>query len=639
MLVYVVFFATLLCVIKLKLTENLKLNLLYSSLIFSTYIVLLTELLSFNTTLSAVYILPAWCLTLLPAVMYIQHKRKGFIESIKQFAIGARLYYKKITLYEKGGFMLFAIMVILIFTQGVLYPPNNWDSLTYHLPRIMYWLSNQNTDFFPTHVLRNLYQPPFTEYFIMHVNVVNGNDYLANSIQLFFLVLTALSAWLVLDCFKVTRLIKIICAILIVSIPSVELQASTTKNDIVCAFFVVTGIYFCINAYRSVNVVNYFFLGLTVGLGILTKGTSYIFMAPILVMFAALSLFKIILLRSYTIIYYGCITISLVALLNFNHYKRNYAVSGNILNVDKYESESYSIQKNSLATFNSNLLKNAGLHISYPLDKIYDPWLREYHKKNHIDINSPDLNYYGTPYNGAISASTHEDTVPNFLHFILISLGILFLTIYCMFRFRTALHLVIILVVLLMQIMLFNFYLKWQPWHTRLHIPLFVVGSVMICLAAYASKYFRFIVFLFLPFVLLNFFFLFTYNNLRPIVKNLTYTKNIDLNDSRFKKYFANQLHLYPEYNAVLKMIYRDNVNKLGLQLPEWEYPLLHSYYYERVRVKAINVNNITSGIGNANFPVEAVVANVNTDYILVNGIKLNNLTPNNSHIYYYRKK
>ncbi|WP_310379655.1 glycosyltransferase family 39 protein [Flavobacterium sp.] len=546
--------------------------------------------------------------------------------------------YKSFSFYEKTlvGFISFGLLLLLF--QGIIYPPNNWDSLTYHMSRIMYWLSNESVAHFPSHILRHLYQPPFAEYFILHLNLLNGNDYLSNSVQWLFLVFSIISIWSLLDYFKVSRFYKLLVAFLILTIPAVELQSSTTKNDIVCGFFIITAIYFSCKSYYESELKNFVFLGLTVGLGLLTKGTAYIFLTPILLLLALFILFKIIKTKQIKPLLNGCITLLIVFLINLGHYSRNFKINRNVLNIDETEAKAYSNEKMNGTLFLSNFLKNAGLHLGYPIQAEADSLIKGIHKKISIPVNNPETNYYGIPYEGAIKINTNEDCAPNVIHFFLILLSFFALGFNRFKNLKENKKQLLLGLIIIAQLVLFVGYLKWQPWHTRLHIPIFMLSVVLITVAANQSKWFKYIVLASIPLMMFSFYFYFVYNNTRPISTNREYTKNIHLLDNRFKKYFSNQPHLYGEYSEVLGAIYSNNSTKIGLMLSDWEYPLLYNFYYYPIKIVAVNVNNCTSGIPQNTENIDAIIANnQKTDFIIFQGRKYINQNPNHSYIWFYK--
>ncbi|MET0758933.1 MAG: glycosyltransferase family 39 protein [Flavobacterium sp.] len=244
----------------------------------------------------------------------------------------------------------------------------------------MYWLSNESVEHFPTHILRHLYQPPFAEYFILHINLLNGNDYLSNSVQWLFLIFTIVSIWALLDYFKVSIFYKLLAAFLIITIPTAELQASTTKNDIVCAFFIIAALYFSIKTYYEDNLKNYIFLGMAIGLAMLTKGTSYIFLAPVLLFFGIFTIYKLIKTKNYKILPHGFLLIFVVLLINFGHFSRNYKINNDILNIDETEAKMYSNDTMNASFLFSNFLKNVGFHLGYPILKESDILIKKFMK-------------------------------------------------------------------------------------------------------------------------------------------------------------------------------------------------------------------------------------------------------------------
>lgn len=612
----------------LSFEKNILLNILKSILSFGFIIFSITEFLSLINKLNIYGVIISW-VSIFIVLVFLIFKTKSkiynfnLLKIITTFSISEKIYLTSISL-----------IFLLLFYQGLIYPPNNWDSLTYHMSRIMYWLGNENVNHFPTHILRHLYQPPFAEYIITHLNLLQGNDYFSNSVQLLFLFFCFLPLNELLKIFAVNRSSRLLSFLFCITIPSVVLQATTTKNDIVCAFFILTTILFLFKVYKKVNLTNFVFLGLSIGLGMLTKGTFYIFILPSLLVFLAFFIASNLKQRTFNKIFLGLISVFFIFIINVGHFSRNYKINQDILNIDDTEHKMYSNEEMNGKYFISNLLKNVGLHIGYPFNDVYEDFILEFHDNHKIDINNSKLNFNGTKYGKPLDFETHEDLVPNTFHFLtLIVLGF-FLLIYSLLKKKYT-HLILLLLIVF-QISLFVFYLKWQPWHTRLHIPIFVFSSLLvgICLNLIKNKY---LLNLLVSFFLINFFFYFTYNSLRPIITNLKYTKNININDVRFKKYFANQISLYPEYSAVLNKMHEYNIKKIGLELYDWEYPLLSSYYYDHLKIVSINVVNITNKIQQDINDIDVIVSNNKGNELNFNGKTYINITPENKHICLYK--
>src|SRR5262249_12611735 len=87
-----------------------------------------------------------------------------------------------------GGFLLVDLVIAL------LAPPNNYDSQTYHLPRLEHWVAQGDVAFYPTVMDRQLAMAPGAEYLLLHLRLLAGGDALYNLVQFAAAVLGALVA-------------------------------------------------------------------------------------------------------------------------------------------------------------------------------------------------------------------------------------------------------------------------------------------------------------------------------------------------------------------------------------------------------------------------------------------------------------
>lgn len=632
MLLIIVF---LLLLVILNLKKGLFESGVRSILVFSFSTVFITESLSFFKWINVIGVYITWS-TITLFCLYLVYKNKNFSLVIFELKKLKTTFQNNFSKIEKGYVLIIFIFLFLLFLQGILYPPNNWDSLTYHMSRIMFWIGNESVNHFPSHILRHLYQPPFAEFVIMNVNLLNGNDYFSNSVQLLFLLASLFVVWEILSMFDFSRRLKLLALLLLISIPTVILQATNTKNDIIAGFFILCSILYLFKIYRNPIKEDFIYLGFTIGLGMLTKGTAYLFFLPVFFAFGMLFLKQIFIEKNFFVIKNLYLVVVIVLAINFSHFQRNYSLNRNVLNIDVQEAKNFSNENLSLKTTFSSFLKNVALHVPYPLNEPLDKIIHSIHDALNIDINSQQNNYLGIKYSKPYDFTTHEDYVPNFIHLLLI-LGAILVFVFHLKRKKdnkTLLYNVIMLIII-MQLLLFAFYLKWQPWHTRLHIPIFMSSSILVvCSLALLKR--NIVIQNVISVILIGSTFLFIiFNNLRPLIENGKLTKNISLSDSRFEKYFANQPQLYGDYKSVVKEI---NSNEtIGLIMSDWEYPLFYNYYFSYIKPVAINVNNITSKARSETPEVNSIVSNtINQAYIDYDGKRYFNISTKNSYLWIY---
>jgi len=625
--------------------EKLSQVFLKAVLLFSVVLVVITELLSTIHVLNFRYILFSWSVFLLLNVLFLYRQKEKFAGSINGIRKSILFNISQLSRFEKYLFYAATMMLVMVFIQGVVYPPNNWDSMTYHMARIPNWISHQSVEHYPTHIFRQLFQPPFSEYIILHCNILSRNDYFSNCVQFFYLLFSLFAISLVTDHFGLHKRLLLISIILTVTIPEVILQASSTQNDIVVAFFILCTLYFTLKTLKYSNPDNHIYLGLSAGLAVLSKGTAYVYILPILICYGSIVVVSLVRRRNFAVLKYPVLACVLCLSINAGHYYRNYKLSGNILGIDHLQTPARDFNENmTLPLLLSNVTKNAGMHMGpYPLSVFADKCIWELHHILHIDIratNFKDISFYIT------NIPNSENNAPNPLHLLLIIVSLVIILIHGAKHRKDSAEILVYIFIFLAQAILFSAIFKWTPWHSRLHIPLFMVSVPLICYAITLSKRFSKIMPAALLVMLLYAFGIVIFNRIRPFITvdhSMGFgkiTTNITIFDSRFKKYFACRDEVYNEYNVTRNLIQKMNCNAVGVELSDddWEYPLFMNSYNKEISPVSINVQNISKNIPPGAHEIDCIASTTtNKHFIEYRGKKFYNLFPGNTVIWLYR--
>lgn len=177
-------------------------------------------------------------------------------------------------LYILGFFVgvVYVIGAVLILTL----PQNNFDSMTYHLSRVGYWLQHRTLFPWPTPNPRQTTFPINAELGVMWTILFWGSDQMSGFVQ------WVSSLVLMITILGFSRLLGaslrqgIFAALIWAGLPQIILQSVTTMNDLVASAFLATAIYLFLIGLR-LNRNKYLLLsGLGIGLAIGTKSTVII---------------------------------------------------------------------------------------------------------------------------------------------------------------------------------------------------------------------------------------------------------------------------------------------------------------------------------------------------------------------------
>lgn len=365
-----------------------------------------------------------------------------------------------------GEWLAVAILVLVPLAelvQVLLAPPNTWDVLTYHLPRVMWWFQRHDIGFYPTNIDRQLYSGPFAEQLVAHCYAIAGGDRLAGLPQWLAGLGCAVAASRVALRLGGGRRTQLAAAVLAATLPIAVLEAPTAQNDVVTGFYVLAAVSLCLDdlvdrsAWWAIVGV-----GGALGVGSLTKGTALVVLPPFLLAWAVLRLRAN--WRTALLALVG--TGAVAALVMTPQTVRNEHAFGHAFgpttSVDQISSQTYApaaVTSTASRDLASNLLTPVR-----PLNRVLEHGVKTLHDWLGIGDSDPRTTFHGTRF--ALSWHPTEDHAANPLHLLLALAGVVLLL-----RRRHWYGLA-----LLASVVLFVGYLKWQPWITRLQIPVFLLG-------------------------------------------------------------------------------------------------------------------------------------------------------------------
>jgi hypothetical protein len=216
-------------------------------------------------------------------------------------------------------------------------------------------------------------------------------------------------------------------------------------------------------------------VGAALGLSILTKATAYPIAAPFVVWMGITTIRRLRFRGLAMVAAVGALSLMLCA----GHFYRNEKLFGSPLGPAS-EMPLYQPARYSVGTLASGVVRNVMIHLNTP-----DPWInarldaavRAIHTVFGLDDSDPATTYPGWRFVIARPALTDE-AAPNPLHLIVA----LAAAIEILRRLRGKPRRYIIS--LMISAGLFSLMIKWQPWASRLQLPMFVLAAPIVGLVS-----------------------------------------------------------------------------------------------------------------------------------------------------------
>lgn len=153
------------------------------------------------------------------------------------------------SLYEQHRFVFVTTIIFMAAIAGasILRSPDNGDSMTYHLPRIMHWIQNQSARYYGAGADIQIRYPALSEYLVGQLLVLGANDRLAN---LFQLAAYFISGGFVYEIGRRLHVSKRMCCFstwVFWCTPMAMAQAFSTQTDNIAGCFLMIYIYFLLD--------------------------------------------------------------------------------------------------------------------------------------------------------------------------------------------------------------------------------------------------------------------------------------------------------------------------------------------------------------------------------------------------------
>jgi 4-amino-4-deoxy-L-arabinose transferase-like glycosyltransferase len=568
-------------------------SVLLSALTWGILVTLITEGLSLFRLLTFSGLLVSWgAIGIILALIYLKplKKKEQSFPSSKT---------PKPSLFLR---LLLSSLIFIIVAVGLIAliaPPNNWDSMAYHMSRVVHWMQNQSVAHYPTTNLRQLYQGPWAGFAITHLQILSGGDRLANLIQWLSMIGSIVGVSLIAERLGADLRGQIFSAVACATIPMGILQSSSTQTDYVVSLWLVCFVYYGLlmiqNRMDEIHVPK---AGASLGLAILAKGTAYIYAFPFCIWFFLLGLKQLGWKIWKPLVVGGTIVLA----VNLGHYFRNFELFGSVLGA----SEGYKNDPLSFQFLISNIVRNLALHLSTPvrsLNLITIKAVQLIHLILGVDVSEPSMTFPPGQEFDIHSLINHEDLAGNPIHLLsIVVLSICFITNSTNLRRRKRFFLSSYLLAIVCGFILFCYLLTWSPWRSRLHLPLFVLSSAFIGVILSDIIKPKLANWIASALVLLSLIWVF-FNESRPLILNSQIiesgkVENI-FNMDRRDQYFINRPELQKPYTEAIRFVELQDCSSIGLLLGgnAWEYPLWaisQDNPNERVRLEYVNPANIT---------------------------------------------
>jgi len=495
-----------------------------------------------------------------------------------------QLYFSFSFTFRNKYFIAIIPLLLILLISSLFYPPNTWDSMTYHLGRVIHWIDNSSISYYDTNIKRQILFPPGAEYLILFLQLLSNGDYFAPFVQYLSYFIIVVTIPRVIREFGVKKYSNW-AYIFVATIPMAILQSTSTYNDLVSSVVTLSVAFYLIKELKnfkkkSLTINEIILLSIAVNASYMVKPTSLLVLIPFILIFIIkiiLTFLKntstIKLFSKWLLVFLLCsIMVSLPETI-----RRYNFLGGDWTKI----AQEYGIGGvyDSSVDFHTRL-PNIYNNLSYHKIPIFNDFLK-------FDSNQVTEIFH-----------INEGHIGNGIHLQIFLLSIVYY--FLMFIYLSK-YQKMILPLLIISWGALHWYVPWMPWNSRLQTPFFILSILLFILYELKTKslYQRIVhrVHLALFSILLIIGFSYSFqvaiqNNIRPFNFGAFFD-----NWNRDNSYYVWLPDLKKIDDSILKVAAENKIKKIGFYCNEdsYDYPL--SVRANRIGIKIEHILNIDSNI------------------------------------------
>ena len=262
---------------------------LYQLLVFA-----LAELTSLGHHFTAGSEAVAWATVVLIGVGLLW---RDLIGASKRLVLGLRRspwkrVRRSLDIDQVAGVAIIVVILAVLVVTGWLYPPSNSDSMAYHLARVEHWIQNRSVTPYAAHYLAQIELAPLGEYNLATLHQLTHTDRFDGYVQLSSTVICILGASELARRLGLSGRGQVFTALLVATIPTLLLEATSTTNNVFAAAIGVTLLVVLTSQLAAGTgwLRRGAAVGAMLGLAQISKGTLFALLGPVTLALIALAI-------------------------------------------------------------------------------------------------------------------------------------------------------------------------------------------------------------------------------------------------------------------------------------------------------------------------------------------------------------